>query len=245
MVYVTGLLVLLIFISIALPFAALFGFFDERKDGLSQFRSGRLAIATVVMCLWPLGLAIIVFAKFYHDTSHGPETVEAAVTKNRIANNHRQDNFRVMFPQILPADKQACYAAAISNYVEDQWRGAYHDTTCSMGAGMCSDSEQSFFDKDQSLEKSRHNLIMDTHATADVFKSIWPTAAAIYATIRSFHGILDPSTVGQPNIGTDQKAYDVFHKYITDCATLKPLGWAIYDTPLITSPEKICFGDCK
>jgi hypothetical protein len=77
-----------------------------------------------------------------------------------------------------------------------------------------------------------------------MLKNIWVAAKNVYDTYHSFEGVVAPSAVGRTNVGTDAAAYEAYRQYFLNCASLKPVAWAMPDAPLVFSPAKVCMGIC-
>lgn len=232
-------------VAIFFPFSALFGFYDDREDGAYRFRTGRFFSIIGALSIIPVIGIIILMLAVGNLVTGATKVAETAVAKNRAMSLHIQDDISTVFPDILNAQTAPCYTAAVSSYVQEEWAKSYRDETCKMDKGLCADNEQIFFEAARQKRNPYLFPLLDLDPIGLMLETVWTTAKDMYETIRSFQGILDPSKVGQPRIGTDTQNYEAFRQYFVSCATLKPAPWIVPGAPLITSPAGICLGGCQ
>ncbi len=231
--------------AIILPIAVLFGFFDNRIDFPYRFRTTRFLIACGVVLIISLFHVFVFIKAVGEHLAKGAVAAETEIAKNRAKDVHTLDNLSAVFPEFLNSQTETCYDAAISNYVQDQWSKKYYEETCKLGPSFCSNDEKTYFEAVRHDINPHDNPLRDLAAIDNMLGTVWLTAKDVYVLVRSFQGIIDPSSIGTPEVGIDNQAYETYRQYFLSCTTLTPLPWITRDAPIVTSPMKICLGKCS
>jgi len=226
------------------PFAALFGFYDNRKEATYRFRTGRFFTLSIILAVFPICVTFALMGAIGNLVSGSAKNAEIAANHNRFLTLYIQSSLSVALPDIFDQRTEACYTAAISNFVEDRWRTAYRTASCKVDTAFCSDEEETFFNTVRHQRNPYHFPFLDFDAMGLMLHTVWSTAKDTYDTARSFYGIQDPTSIGKPNIGTDAANYATFHHYFDTCTVLQPIMWITPDAPLVTSPAGLCLGSC-
>jgi hypothetical protein len=241
----TDILMLICYGTFLLPFAALLGFYDNRKNGEYHFRTVRFVMTMLILIAFFVYCVIPFTYGIRSDVLLAINNAETGVAKTRAIQVHLQDDLSAVFPDILTSQTSSCYTNAIANYVEDQWKQDFFDSTCKKGSNLCSDNERDFFEKTRSLKNANgDSFVVDLGLIDEMLGRIWTTASTVYKKSRSFEGIIAPSHIGQPRVGTDRQAYEIYHQHLLNCASLQPVDWTVLKAPLIKTPATFCIGDC-
>jgi hypothetical protein len=181
---------------------------------------------------------------------HGATQVaEAAVSGNRAASEYALENLGVMFPEILNKQSKQCYRAALSNYVEDDWDKSFNtgmwqrqESFCKKNPSICNGKQENYFVSVRDKMNPFHLLFRDLTVIGDFIGTFWITAAESYKKERQLTH--SPDGKGGFYPAPDEQMLANYHKYLTNCATLKPLTWVVPNEQLLKSDATFCIGKC-
>ena len=239
-------LVLLVLLVLSPFILTLFGFFETKTNGSVSFKSGRYA-GSILVSIVAAAILVPVAAFFITQLVIDGAVAATDSTKlNRATQLHFQESVAGLFPEIK--EKNDCYTKALSNWVEDSWQKAYREATCSKGT--CANNQEEFINQfNKKYLPHQYGLITMMAVSFGMIGQsvsyISASASHHYGRIRSFTGILDPTEIGKPNIGTDKVAYDEYHSYINGCQAMQLKPWIVLKEPLFTSPASLCIGECQ
>lgn len=223
----------------------LFGFFETRANGRVTFKFARYVGSILVSIIASATLLPVLALTLTQLTIDGEATAVDSAKLNRATQLQFQESAGSLFPVIK--EKNDCYTKALSNWIEDHWQTAYREAACNQGT--CASNEDDYINllnQKNPLDKydilSMMGLSFDMKGKA--VNNIWAAAKHMYSGIRSFLGIVDPTEIGKPKIGTDNAAYDEYNSYIKRCQAMQPKSWMVSKEPLIISPISLCIGEC-
>lgn len=231
-----------ILIGLLLPLDA-FGLLGKTDGTTRTFKIRRyIAVIGLVISVSVIFQFALVFS-IYQLVSDGVERAAPSQDKIRTTALLVQKNFSALNQEI--EKKDPCYTAAISNWIEDQWRDAFNKETCKKG--MCAKDETELFNLLRRKTRSDQYPLIDMlninlSVIGGMMEVTWLTAKQVYDRIRAFSGILDPTQIGKPQIGTDQEAFKIYQNYIDTCGAYKPANWLLLGSPI--TPPHLCFGIC-
>jgi hypothetical protein len=226
----------------AFPFFVLFGFFESRKDGIYYFRTKRFLITIVGLIVLSLSAAL---SKDYGlgDYWRGASNVaERAVLSNRMSADYALHNQAMMFPDVLNEKRLSCYRSAASNFTEDQWNKYFYEESCKAKLNRCAANETAHYNALLNAAGDTQNLAVDLGAIGITLDTIWPTVRHMFDLLRGLWH--EPDSKGHIPDLSDDKLPENYRHYFDDCASLKPLPWAIPGEQLLAIRPHLCLGKC-
>lgn len=240
------LIILLALLVLSLPVLSLLGFFETRTNGEYKFNTTRYVACIIITvlssaCLLP-ALAYSIIQLNADGANQAVKSMLLARTTTLIA----QQNAAALYPPLQ--QKNTCFTIGISNWIEDTWKKDFRTAVCK--ASSCTADVSAQLKQEQlDINAKGYDLVstatLGLKAIENVYAAAFLTAKINYNRMRSFAGLLDPSSIGQPDIGTNKEAYDEFKGFIAACDGLQPPHWITQKQKLLLNPMRLCVGECK
>jgi hypothetical protein len=230
------------YLCLSLPFFGLFGFFEDRKEGSYQFRFKRFLLCIGVLCALNVVSAFLIIISMEDLMMVGMKRSELHILRMRSAPEFVLNNFKVMFPDILTDKTEACFRAALSNYVEDKWKSAFHTATCNSPQHFCSDSIEAYDEALLNESKPKQNIIVKLQMIGHSWRPIGAASSEMFKQAEKLFP--EPDSQGNVQELADESALADYRSYFDRCSTLKALPWAQAGAELVTSRVISCIGWC-
>jgi len=179
--------------------------------------------------------------------TEGDKVADVNATKMRAGYQRNINDLIVLFGDKLPVS-QACYQAAISNYIEDMWNGFANSFGCASNNVLCTKDPKAMENLATSLQKMGQDIHNDRERALGIIgANTWYIAAQIYTLLRQLHYQLDPedeadtfAKVRHPEMPKEAKGMtedekkrqmDELKGYINSCDKRKPAAWSVVGVP--------------
>ena len=162
-----------------------------------------------------------------YDIARGIKEADLNVTASRALGQRVFNDLVLLFPNSVKKS-QACYQAALSHYVEDQWYRIGRETGCG------------FLDKECRPHKADPLDIPDPRMIAEQAQltnirrnNVFELSGDFFAYLKPITNYFIPTKTPIKSISPDELKVRIaeLNKYINNCDALKPIDWSIVGKP--------------